>query len=161
MIRLSLPYISKQNEGPSAVFLLKGKKLLTVHPNFPLTKKNLHHYDLTIMKKIKIKKRILASCLGESVSMRNYFRYRSSIPASSQRPDLASWEFLSLVNFSSVFFCFMYFHFWADTSTRHASVVVHAIFMAQEVAESSKKQAHMHTAAHTLVSESRRVPAKG
>lgn len=58
----------------------------------------------------------------------------------------------------------MYFHIWADTSSRHASIVVHAIFMAQEVAGSIKKQAHIHTYAyippHTQ-SESGRVLAKG
>lgn len=59
--------------------------------------------------------------------------------------------------------CFMFFHIWADTSSRHASVVVHAIFMAQEVTESIKKQAQIHTYAyipHTQ-SECKRVLAKG
>lgn len=39
----------------------------------------------------------------------------------------------------------MYFHTWADTSSRQASVVVHTIFMAQEVAENLKKQMQTHT----------------
>lgn len=58
--------------------------------------------------------------------------------------------------------CFMYFHSWADTSSRQASVVVHTIFMAQEVAENLKKQMYTHRGrcTHTQ-SESRKAVAKG
>lgn len=43
----------------------------------------------------------------------------------------------------------MYFHTWADTSNRQASVVVHTLFMAQEAPEKLKKQMHTEAAIPT------------
>lgn len=55
----------------------------------------------------------------------------------------------------------MYFYTWADTSSRQASVVVHTIFMAQEVAEDLKKHTHTHTQADVPTHSLKRAVAKG